>query len=165
MLDNLFPGFIMCICTKINLHYPIVRTVEMMQTDRLYASETAKTNSQFVRDLSETVRKYGFIIHNESTMEMVHTFGRHGAEVAEDFDLHMIQICKPEKAAKSLSTNPERAVLMPKFIMTFTEKDKTQIRFLHHSEDNIKSIVDDAQFPASLAETYRKIISMIEEAK
>ena len=136
-----------------------------MQTDNLYASETAKTNTQFVKDLSETVRKYGFIVHNESTMEMSHTFGRHGAEVAEDFDLHMIQICKPEKAAKSLGANPERAVLMPKFIMTFTKNDKTQIRFLHYSEDNIKSIVDDEQFPPSLAETYSKIISMIEEAK
>ena len=98
-------------------------------------------------------------------MEMSHTFGNHGAEVAEDFDLHMIQICKPEKAAKSLSANPERAVLMPKFIMTFTENDKTQIRFMHYSEDNIRSIVNDEQFPASLAETYAKIISMIEEAK
>ncbi len=136
-----------------------------MQSDNLYATETEKNNSQFVKDLSATVSKYGFIIHNESTMEMSHTFGNHGAEVAEDFDLHMIQICKPEKAAKSLSANPERAVLMPKFIMTFTENDKTQIRFMHYSEDNIRSIVDDEQFPGSLAETYAKIISMIEEAK
>ena len=136
-----------------------------MQPDNLYATETSKTNSQFVKDLSSTVNKYGFIVHNVNTMEMSQTFGNHGAEVAEDFDLHMIQICKPEKAAKSLSANPERAVLMPKFIMTFTENDKTQIRFMHYSEDNIRSIVNDEQFPASLAETYAKIISMIEEAK
>ena len=31
--------------------------------------------------------------------EMAHTFGRHGAHVAEDFDLHMIQICKPSFCA------------------------------------------------------------------
>ena len=136
-----------------------------MQPDNLYVTETSKNNSQFVKDLSTTVTKYGFIIHNESTMEMSHTLGNHGAEVAEDFDLHMIQICKPEKAAKSLSANPERAVLMPKFIMTFTKNDKTQIRFMHYSEDNIRSIVDDELFPVSLAETYAKIISMIEEAK
>jgi uncharacterized protein (DUF302 family) len=136
-----------------------------MHSDNLYTTATSKTNSQFVKDLSSTVRKYGFIVHNENTMEMSHTFGNHGAKVAEDFDLHMIQICKPEKAAKSLSTNPERAVLMPKFIMTFTKDDKTQIRFMHYSEDNIRSIVDDEQFPGSLAETYAKIISMIEEAK
>jgi len=136
-----------------------------MQTNNLYAAETSKSNSQFVKDLSETVRKNGFIVHNESTMEMSHTFGHHGAEVAEDFDLHMIQICKPEKAAKSLGANPERAVLMPKFIMTFTKNGKTQIRFMHYSEASIRSIVDDEQFPASLAETYTKIIAMIEEAK
>jgi uncharacterized protein (DUF302 family) len=136
-----------------------------MQSDNLYASETDKTTRQFVKDLTETVRKYGFIVHNESTMEMAHTFGKHGAEVAEDFDLHMIQICKPDKAAKSLNSNPERAVLMPKFIMTFTNNGKTQIRFMHYSEANIRNMVTDDQFPASLAETYARIIAMIEEAR
>ena len=136
-----------------------------MRPDNLYATETAKDNIQFVQDLSKTVTKYGFIVHNENTMEMSQTFGKHGAEVAEDFDLHMIQICKPEKAAKSLSANPERAVLMPKFIMTFTRDNKTQVRFMHYNEENIRTIVDDEQFPASLTETYSKIISMIEEAK
>ena len=136
-----------------------------MRRDNLYATETSKTNEQFVKDLGKVVRQYGFIIHNEDKMEMAHTFGAHGTEVAEDFDLHMIQICKPEKAAKSLSMNPERAVMMPKFIMTFTKNNKTQIRFLSYSEDNIKVIVDDEQFPASLAETYKKMTEMIDAAK
>ena len=136
-----------------------------MRRDNLYATETSKTNEQFVKDLGKVVRQYGFIIHNEDKMEMAHTFGAHGTEVVEDFDLHMIQICKPEKAAKSLSMNPERAVMMPKFIMTFTKNNKTQIRFLSYSEDNIKVIVDDEQFPASLAETYKKMTEMIDAAK
>jgi len=54
---------------------------------------------------------------------------------------------------------------MPKFIMTFTQNGKTQIRFLSFSADNIRAVIDDEQFPASLAETYAKIIEMIEEAK
>lgn len=136
-----------------------------MNQDNLYIAETDKSNREFVKDLGKVVKKYGFVIHNENTMEMAHSFGRHGAEVAEGFDLHMIQICKPEKAAKSLSGNPERAVLMPKFIMTFTANDKTQIRFLRFSEDNIRAVVDDDKFPASLAETYQKIIAMINEAR
>jgi len=136
-----------------------------MKRDNLFATETSKSTSQFVKDLGAVVKKYGFIIHNEENMEMAHSFGKHGAEVAKDFDLHMIQICKPEKAAKSLSANPERAVLMPKFIMTFTQDGTTQIRFLRYSSDNIRAIVDDDQFPASLVETYKKIIEMIEEAK
>lgn len=135
-----------------------------MNRDNLFAAETSKSNRQFVEDLGRVVKKNGFIIHNENTMEMAHSFGKHGAEVAEGFDLHMIQICKPEKAAKSLSANPERAVLMPKFIMTFTRSGKTQIRFLRYSADNIRAVVDDDQFPASLAETYQKIVGMIEEA-
>lgn len=136
-----------------------------MKRDNVYSTETSKNNVQFVQDFGAVVKKYGFIIHNEEKMEMAHSFGAHGAEVAENFDLHMIQICKPEKAAKSLSMNPERAILMPKFIMTFTQEGKTQIRFLSDSEDNIKAVVDDDQFPGSLAETYTKIIEMIDEAK
>jgi uncharacterized protein (DUF302 family) len=136
-----------------------------MDRENLYLSETPKSNSEFVRDLGKVVAKNGFVIHNEDKMEMANSFGKHGAEVAEGFDLHMIQICKPEKAAQSLSANPERAVLMPKFIMTFTRNGKTQIRFLRFSTAAIKELVDDDQFPASLAETYQKIISMIEEAK
>ena len=136
-----------------------------MQKDNVYAGETTKSNSQFVQDLIVEAKKYGFIIHNEDKMEMAHSFGAHGVEVADDFDLHMIQLCKPQKAAKSLQANPERAILMPKFIMTFTQNDKTQIRFLRFSEENIKNVVDDQQFPASLAETYDKIIEMIEGAK
>ena len=127
-----------------------------MQPDDLYATETNKTNPQFVADFSIITAKYGFVIHNETSMEMAHTFGKHGVNVADGFDLHMIQICKPEKAAKSLSMNPERAVLMPKFIMTYTGNGRTQIRFLRYSEDNIRNIVDDEEFPSSLAESYHE---------
>lgn len=136
-----------------------------MNPSNLYATETTKNNKQFVQDLIAAASRNGFIVHNETTMEMAHSFGRHGVEVAEDFDLHMIQICKPEKAAKSLQANPERAILMPKFIMTFTGNNKTQIRFHHFRQEDIRSLVDDQAFPASLADTYTKIIAMIEEAR
>ena len=98
-------------------------------SDHLYATESKKTTYQFAMDFGEIVKKYGFVIHNESTMDMAHTFGQHGAEVAKEFDLHMIQICKPEKASKSLQANPERAILMPKYVMTFSKEGNTQIRF------------------------------------
>ena len=136
-----------------------------MQADNLYSTQTDKSTTQFVKDLTTAAEKYGFIIHNENTMEMARSFGRHGVEVADSFDLHMIQLCKPEKAAQSLGANPERAVLMPKFIMTFTKDGKTQIRFLRFSENNIRSVVDDDQFPGSLAQTYDLIEKMIEEAQ
>jgi uncharacterized protein (DUF302 family) len=136
-----------------------------MQKDQVYTRTSEKSVVEFVASLGEVTKKSGFVIHNQSTMDMAHSFGRHGAEVAEGFDLHMIQICKPEKAAKSLSANPERAILMPKFIMAFSKEGKTQIRFLSFSEDNIRGVVDDDVFPASLAETYNKIHEMIDEAK
>ncbi len=95
-------------------------------------------------------------------MALADTFGRHGVEVAEGFDLHVIQLCKPEKAAASLTANPERAVLMPKFIMTFSRDGKTQVRFLKYSSENIRNVVDDDAFPDSLAQTYTVIEKMIQ---
>ena len=136
-----------------------------MQRDNLYAAATAKPVDHFVRDLGEAARKYGFVIHNEDKMEMARTFGAHGAEVAEGFDLHMIQVCKPEKAAKSLSRNPERAILMPKFIMAFSKEGTTRVRFLRYSDDDIRAVVDDEEFPGSLAETFARIVDLIEEAR
>jgi uncharacterized protein (DUF302 family) len=136
-----------------------------MTTHPVYAAETAKGVDQFARDLATVAEKFGFVIHNETTMDMAHTFGNHGVEVAEGFDLHMLQICKPEKAAQSLGINPERAILMPKYVITFTQEGRTQIRFLRLPEEFIQAAVDDAQFPRSLSETYRKIEEMIEEAR
>lgn len=136
-----------------------------MQCDNLYKAETSKPIEQFVRDLDIEAKKRGFIIHNEDKMDMAHSFGKHGVEVAEGFDLHMIQICKPQKAAKSLQKNPERAILMPKFIMTFSMDNKTQIRFLSYSKDMIASLIKDPEFPDSLEETYKNIIAMIEDAR
>ncbi|MDD3619535.1 MAG: DUF302 domain-containing protein [Desulfobulbaceae bacterium] len=132
--------------------------------DNVYRNQTEKKPVQFVDDLQKVVQRHGFIIHNESTMEMARTFGRHGAEVAEGFDLHMIQLCKPDKAAASLQANPERAILMPKHVMVFSRDEHTQIRFFHFNPDNVRVMVDDRDFPASLAGTYGKIIDMIEEA-
>lgn len=133
-------------------------------SDKVYRNQTKKKPAQFAKDLQKVVMRNGFIIHNENTMEMARTFGRHGAEVAEEFDLHMIQICKPDKAAASLQANPERAILMPKHVMVFSRDGQTHIRFFHFSRENIRAMVDDPDFPASLAGTYGKIIDMIEEA-
>jgi len=132
--------------------------------DHLYKNETDKSAADFAGALTETVKKYGFIIHNESSMDMAKMFGSHGVKVGEDFDLHMIHICKPEKSAKSLQVNPERAIFMPKYVMTFTKNKKTQIRFFYFDRENVRAMVDDESFPDSVHQTYMKIISMIEEA-
>ncbi|WP_429884644.1 DUF302 domain-containing protein [Geoalkalibacter halelectricus] len=131
----------------------------------IYRALTTKPVTRFVADFAQAAARRGFSIHNESKMDMAHTFGEHGAEVAEGFDLHMIQICKPQKAAKSLSKNPERAVLMPKFVMTFSAEGATQIRFLRYGRALIAEMVDDAEFPSSLEESFNDIIAVIEEAK
>ncbi|MFW6142729.1 MAG: DUF302 domain-containing protein [Desulfovermiculus sp.] len=136
-----------------------------MQSTTLYAAETGKSLDDFLRDLSQAGKERGFLIHNEDKMEMSHTFGRHGIEVAEDFDLHIIQICNPEKAAGSLSNNPERAALMPKFITTFSKNGTLQIRMLIYGQDLIQDLIGDADFAQSVQGSYQAIIDIIEQAR
>ena len=136
-----------------------------MQNTRLYATQTSKPMTDFLRDLSKAGEQRGFLIHNEDKMEMGHTFGRHGIEVAEDFDLHMIQICNPNKAAASLSANPERAALMPKFITTFSKNGMLQIRMMTYGQELIQELIGDPDFAQSVQASYRAIIDTIEEAK
>ena len=132
---------------------------------KIYRAETTKPVTRFINDLSSLAAARGFLIHNEDKMEMANVFGHHGVEVAEDFDLHMIQVCKPEKAAKSLSENPERSVLMPKFIMIFSRNGLTQIRCVHYLQATVRALVDDDEFPGSLAESFTQIIGLIEETR
>lgn len=137
-----------------------------MQTrEDLYTAESNKTVAQFVSDFVTVVEKNEFVINNKQTMNMKETFTQHGGSVPETFDLHMIQVCKPTKADKSLTANPERSILMPKFVHVFSADQKTQVRFLSYGPDTISTLVEqDPDFPGSLAQTYQKIRSMIDEA-
>jgi uncharacterized protein (DUF302 family) len=138
----------------------------MNRNDDLYCTESSKSVSQFVSDFAGVVQQYAFVVNNLETMDMKKTFGAHGGEVPEEFDLHMMQLCKPTKADKSLTMNPERSILMPKFVMVFSKDGKTQIRYLSYSAALITELVqEDPKFPESLAQTFAKIRSMIDEAK
>ena len=138
----------------------------MNRNDDLYCTESSKGVSQFVSDFTDTVKKYDFVVNNFESMDMKKTFREHGGEVPDDFDLHMMQICKPTKADQSLTMNPERAILMPKFVMVFSKDGKTQIRYLSYSIADIEVLVlDDPKFPENVSQTFVKIRSMIDEAK
>lgn len=131
----------------------------------VYIVESSKSVTRFVEDFTALAEKNDFVINNKPGMNMKETFTRHGGTVPKEFDLHMIQICKPAKAGKSLTANPERAILMPKFVHVFSGRGKTQVRFLTHDPGQITALVkDDPEFPASLAQTYGKIRSMIDQA-
>ena len=129
----------------------------MDNCSRLYRAESQKSVSQFITDLKKAGKQFGFMIHNEDKMEMAHTFGSHGVTVAEGFDLHMIQICKPEKAAGSLQKNPERAALMPKFVTVFSAHGKTQVRFLRYLAPMLEALIGDPEFASSVGATYDEI--------
>jgi uncharacterized protein (DUF302 family) len=135
-----------------------------MEWASLFQRETELPVSRVVDSIRDVGEKLGFLIHNEDKMMMSHTFGAHGVEVAEGFDLHMIQVCKPGKAAVSLQKNPERAALMPKFIMVFTAEGKTQVRFLRYNPPMLEALVSDPEFTGSVNASYNEIELMIDEA-
>ena len=138
----------------------------MNRSEDLYIAETDKSVKQFVSDLAQIVKQNDFVINNADTMSMKETFRKHGGQVSDAFDLHMIQLCKPTKADASLSFNAERSILMPKFVMVFSKDGKTQIRFMSYGAADISEMVpDDSAFPESLAQTFAKIRSMIDQAK
>jgi uncharacterized protein (DUF302 family) len=130
----------------------------------IYRQESSKSLSTFLADLSREVSRRGFHIHNEERMDMARTFGAHGVAMAAEFDLHMIQICKPAKAGESLGRNPERAPLMPKFIMAFSRDGRTHVRLLRYHAPLIEELVDDPEFAVSLAESFDAITGMIDAA-
>jgi uncharacterized protein (DUF302 family) len=132
----------------------------------LYSVESEKSVSRFVEDFAAIAEHNDFVLNNKGTMNMKETLSAHGGKVPEDFDLHMMQICRPTKADKSLTANPERAVLMPKFVHVFSKDNKTQVLYLSYTSAYIAHTVPgDSKFPESLEQTFTKIRAMIDEAK
>lgn len=136
-----------------------------MTRTEIYRSESDKPLQDYLADLTRIAQDKGFLINNEENMDMARSFTQHGYPVPDDFDLHMVQLCKPEKASKSLSMNPDRAPLMPKFIMLFSRDGKTRVRLLTYGEDLIAELIDDKEFPGSLAQSFEAIKTIIEEAR
>lgn len=138
----------------------------MDKSVNLYAIQSDKSVPQFVADFSAIAKANKFVINNLDTMDMKTTLRLHGGEVPGNFDLHMMHVCKPTKSDKSLTFNKERAIFMPKFIHVFSKDTRTQVRYLRYSPEQISAMVpDDPQFPLSLAQTFEKICTMIDEAK
>ncbi len=136
----------------------------MNQAD-IYQTETKKPLADYVAALDAVATRRGFSIHNRSNMAMADAYRANNLPMSSDFDLHMIQVCKPEKSSQSFQANIERAPLMPKFIVVFSKDDATQVRFLSYRKELIASLVPgDAQFPESLAQSYAVIREMIDEA-
>lgn len=130
----------------------------------LICRETEKSVETVIEGLQAASSGTGFMIHNEDKMEMANTFGSHGVEVAEGFDLHMVQICNPEKAGASLQKNHERAALIPKFVTIFSQNGKTQVRLLRLEPALIEGLIQDKEFAASSSKNYDAIIALVDKA-
>ena len=137
----------------------------MKRSENLYAVESKWSVNEFVEKFTSIARANDFVVNNMETMDMKKTFREHGGEVSDHFDLHMIQVCKPTKADKSLTSNPERAIMMPKFVHVFSRDNRTQVRYLSYSNECIEDFVpDDPTFAQSVGRTFSKIRAMIDEA-
>lgn len=130
----------------------------------VFRTETEKSIVDFIKSLGKSMAMHGFIIHNEEKMEMVRHFGHQGVALADGFDLHMVQVCAPKKAAQSLTENLERAVFLPQFIIVFTKNKKTQVRMLRLGSELVAELVDDADFPEINEAVSDSLVSAITEA-
>lgn len=130
----------------------------------VFRAETNKSIIDFIKDLGKSMAMQGFVIHNEEKTELVHHFGHHGLELAEGFDLNMVQVCSPKKSAESMMENLERAVLLPKFIVVFSKAGKTQVRMLLLRRDLVAELFDDVEFPAMHEAASDSLIAAIKEA-
>jgi len=130
----------------------------------LVSRETDKNVEEVIANLQKVSSGTGFMIHNEDKMEMANTFGSHGVEVAEGFDLHMVQICNPEKASTSLQKSPERAALIPKFVTIFSQNGKTQVRLLRLNPTMIEELLQDKEFATASSKNYDTIIELVDKA-
>jgi len=92
-----------------------------MNSAEIYRAQSTKPLDSFVADFEKAAVKRGFSIHNRDNMAMADLYREKNHPMPEDFDLHMIKICKPDKSSQSFQTNIERAPLMPKFVMADIE--------------------------------------------
>ena len=137
----------------------------MKRSENLHAVESKRSVKEFVDKFTSIARANDFVVNNLGTMDMKQTFREHGGEVPDHFDLHMIQVCKPTKADKSLVSNPERCIMMPKFVHVFSRENRTQVRYMSYSHECVADFVpDDPKFPQSIGRTFSKIQAMINEA-
>ena len=68
----------------------------------IYRSQSGKPIRPFVLDIDHAARRRGFVIHNQENMAMAGIFQWQGISLAGDSDLHMLHLCEPEKAARSM---------------------------------------------------------------
>jgi len=56
-----------------------------------------------------------------------------------------------ERFVKDLFVEAQkRTVFIPKFIMTFSRDNSTQIRFQNYTRETVEALIDDEEFPDSL---------------
>ncbi len=127
----------------------------------IFCATTDKSIEQFIDSFEQLASPQGFLIHNRDKMNMAETFSRHGETVPTDFDIHMVQVCSPAKASKSMVANPERAALIPKFITVFTRDGKTQVRMLRFNSKLVADLLDDEKFSVTLPQSFDSITKLI----
>ena len=135
-----------------------------MALGNIVSYETEKPVSQFVVDLEKSMNKRGFVIHNKDHMLLKETYDAHQIEMPEGFDLHMLQLCKPEKSSEMLKKNPERVSFLPKFINVWSGNGRTQVRMLQYDRKGVSALLNDEEFGKAIEESFSSITGFIEEA-
>lgn len=140
---------------------------------KILRRSTKKNINSFLNDLEAVVSDKGFIVVHKDKANLAAFYRDSGVELPDDFDIRMIQICRPKISGKLLLQNPERAIFIQKFIFVFSRNGNTEVSVLGYSADIVSSLlgnnipengISDTEFAKNLEKSLQKIGEMIDAA-
>lgn len=123
---------------------------------------TEKTPLEVIVKVKENASDFGFIVRD--VFDMAKQFSEHGVRV-EEFEYYSIMLCNPEKAYKTIVSDPQRgAVLLPpKQVVVYKEDGQTVMAYMALAGDDVRKMLPgDEAFQLGLASSCNKIIELME---
>lgn len=114
-----------------------------MKQMSFFRQKTHKSLVQFVSDLESSAESVGFKVVHKGKSNIADFYASNGVMLPKDFDLEMIQICRPEVSGPILYQNPARAVFIQKYIFVFTKNGLTEICALRYSAGVVAELLEE----------------------
>lgn len=134
-----------------------------MIESKIFSKETDKGAKEVVEIIRKKAEDFGFIVRNVTNMAK--EFKDHGVDVRDGFEYHTITLCIPEKAYNSVNVDNKRAaIIMPKQVSIFKDKNKTIVSTLVIGPEFLEKILpNDEKIRESLPASCMKVVKLIEE--
>ncbi|MBU0615279.1 MAG: DUF302 domain-containing protein [Nanoarchaeota archaeon] len=134
-----------------------------MIESKIFSKETDKSVIEVAEIIRKKAEDFGFIVRYDT--DMTKEFKDHRVDVRDEFEYHTIMLCIPEKAYNSVNMNNKRAaIIMPKQVSIFRDKNKTIVSTLVIGSEFLEKILpNDEKIRESLPASCMKVVKLIEE--